>query len=650
MRRIYSLATILACLLFLFPMPVCAQGSTTYDWADAEVSISIPNDYYVFTLDMPADDPAYANSGMSKEFEDKILEEGGIYLIALSEDLTHEIFLVEVDSDLEDFSTDSDGLLAAMAADLRKTYEGLGRHYLKSEIYQHKQTKFIKFYFSTQLDGGTAYEVMYYTVNAGKEIAVTLSCHDGIVGEARENTLQGIVDSIYFQKTTTITAQTAPFVYTDPSCGLCFTVPAGWKAENFTKGEGIIQQEFNSVYVQGLSILYWCTDYFSILDIGNREEVDTIFPPEEAIQVFANGSSEDNIPLSKVTYGGKEYSKCEKTIPVSFNGLEFDVIDTCLFYAENGYLFYFRFAGTEKDPYYKDLEALLNSAVYPTFSAPVRVTETPSSETAEMSTPPSNVTVNPFAEMIQPTFPISPDLEENSNTAANKTETPASSPLDPTPSAPSPLDPTPSALSPLDPTPSAPTAGLSVGSGMVIVAVSVLVGVILALAVWTLCFRRSLLKENLSSVKIDESASPAPISPMPPEEPQSSIEKEELPEKEVRPPHEESQPFQEEAPTFPEEIQQLQEEIQTSPEEIQPSPEEIPLTKEELQQPQEEVLMSCEEVQLPPEAEEPSTEDVSEIILPKQALFCYNCGAKLPPDSVYCQACGTKIDLEDEEE
>lgn len=374
MRRIRAFGVLLTCFLFLFPVSSYAAGTTTYDLDELGLSVDIPDSFWVFTRGTPADDPGYAEYGISKADMDSILEEKDIYLNALSSELNCEIVVTKIGSILDDFSTWSDVALLTMTDGMKDVYSEAGVTYIKSEIYNHPQAKFIKIYISQKSGDIKQYSVQYYTVYNSQAINITLHSYAGELGQEREDIVKEIVDSADFWDAEPVEVFTEPFEYVYPETGLRFTVPAGWEEEPLSKERKTIVAKFSSLKEGGLCILYGCADYWEELSpsdrIGyTRADLDNSILNEENVSAFAAGENMEATDVSKVTYGGREYYKLSAVTNTSAYGLDLSLPMTSMLRVEDGYLFFFQFGGPEGGSGYDDFEALLDSVSYRSLSA-----------------------------------------------------------------------------------------------------------------------------------------------------------------------------------------------------------------------------------------------------------------------------------------
>lgn len=371
MKRIVLCVILVLAATVMAPVSVAAVGSTTYEIEDIGVSIALAEDQMVFTRDMEEDHPNLAKYEMTKEELESTMVSGNAYLYAWDEDISYQIKVVASDSVLKDFYWANDDVLNFVALSAEFKYKEAGGTYIKSEIYPHSQTKFIKMYMDVTRDGDTIPELQYYTVHGGKDIIIALFSYDGEIDAEKENTLKTIVDSIRFldePKAEEIPAEllTDAFVYNDMETGTSFTVPENWSKGASDREQDTFNIEFTSNVNPVTHILYAWTDAWadlSPLERVSRERADidnTIVTKADFAEVFE--VPEDDVKI--VVYGKNRYYKVERITTTDVYDLSISTTITQLFHFDNGYIYIFQFNDSSNNKYYKDFEALLTSVEY----------------------------------------------------------------------------------------------------------------------------------------------------------------------------------------------------------------------------------------------------------------------------------------------
>lgn len=378
MKKFISTLLIFCLVICLLPMSVFAANST-YELDDLGMSIEVPSGHVVFTRDIKSNDPNLIAYGLTKEGMSSLMLERNIYLNAWDKDVNYEIIITMMDSPFEDFNQFSSTTLAALISSLSSEYENAGITYIKSDIYQHDQAKFIKIYVSQPNSGSTAYGLQYYTAYNGKAISITLQSYSGVIDSNKEAIIQGIIDTVRFDTEPHFSSspvQTQAFTYTDRDSGMSFTVPSNWVETPMNKEREYIDAKFTSNLEDGLSIIFTSEDVLGDSFQSNipslakhavsRSAIDnSMFTKADAAAMW--GIPEKDV--SMVTYGGKEYYSAEVVSSGSAYGFTLSMPIVYLLRIENGYMYLFQFGGSRNSKYFHDFESLVSSAKYPEYES-----------------------------------------------------------------------------------------------------------------------------------------------------------------------------------------------------------------------------------------------------------------------------------------
>ncbi len=373
MRRLVSLFSVLLVVIMASPLLALAAGSTTYDLDDLGLSIVIPDSYIVFTRSIESNDPHLSEYGLTKDGMESLMKERNIYLNAWDEEVNFEIIDTLTEHSINNLSQLSDTVLETLATSLSDQYRQVGISFIKSEIYQHQQAKFLKIYISQPNNDMTVYGLQYYTVYDGKAINITLQSYSGDIDAKKETVIKSIVDSIQFYSDpvqNSIPTQTPSFVFTDKNTGVKFTVPANWSQAELSKEREFISAKFTSNLEGGLSILFGGHDLWNELSASDKQGLsrtdlnNSAFSKSDIAEMLGVQAKD----ISTVTYSGKEYFKGIVTSTQSVSGISMTITMTQLYYFDNGYIYTFQFNGTNTNPYYKDFESLLSSVEYPSIA------------------------------------------------------------------------------------------------------------------------------------------------------------------------------------------------------------------------------------------------------------------------------------------
>ena len=195
----YFVKLLLIMLAFsVIATPVRAECAT-YKLDELGISIDFPRGTFVFTRDISVDQPGLELTNMSAEEYLQSMLDSNTYLEALSENWG-VIAVVMTDigrGNINDLS----------ASDLEKVALGISESStfdtscLKHGLYQHKQEKFLKFYWRTIESNRVwdpTYVLQYYTLFSGKAINIYFKFNEGEIDGEKEAFAMSIIDSIVF--------------------------------------------------------------------------------------------------------------------------------------------------------------------------------------------------------------------------------------------------------------------------------------------------------------------------------------------------------------------------------------------------------------------------------------------------------------------
>ena len=334
-------------------------GKTTYYIPDCDVSIDIPDDYYVVYKDMDDNNPALDYLNLSKEEALSELDSLGVYLDAfdLSGSFDLCVSLTDTGEYEYDFNTISDSyLLETYNIDnLNNSSDGIV--FTNVKIYKPGDIKFVKAEATQSYNGSEGGFIEYMTSNSHYLIVVSMRTYNGHPSSAQESILQNAVDSIYFgsrPSDESFIENQGEIHYTDSETGVTFTVPEYWTEDTMNVSTDLVCK-FQSSKNQDSLIMYGRY----LLD---DPSTDT---SEYTVEMIAEdlGISSDQVLI--LEYGGKEYrgGPCSQTIDI--DGETFTSETLYLVHVENGWMYYFHFVGDETSEQFTDFESVLNSVKYP---------------------------------------------------------------------------------------------------------------------------------------------------------------------------------------------------------------------------------------------------------------------------------------------
>lgn len=369
-KRILQIGILVVSLCSFLVLPVYA-ASSKYAIPELDLTISIPDDYDVFTLNMSSNDPLFSVYGTTKAEVNTQFANSSIYLNAISTIHNDEIVVTMTDSPLANLNGMGDTALITLASALVDEYAKYGITVTDYDVYHHNQLTFIQVYFHDTEK--TVYGLQFYTVSNEQAMNFTLRSYEGSISSSQENTICTIVDSIRlnYEVEAAPTVEASPaFQYTDKDTGVIFTVPDGWNKVALSEQRNYLDTMFESVEDPGLAIIYGSTDLWSELPSSERAGYSRanfssdLFTKQDVADMF----STSKYLVDDITYGGVHYFKVVTKTEKEVLGLKVPITMTQVFRVENGWGYTFQFGGDESSPYYSDFISLIESAKYPEVS------------------------------------------------------------------------------------------------------------------------------------------------------------------------------------------------------------------------------------------------------------------------------------------
>lgn len=197
------------CIVFLLVTGVfisAASASANYDIGELYMSISIPDNYMVFTRDTNANDPNLAVIGMDKETLNKQFTESDIYLDAIEKDNSTQIIIVmsEDSSTRKIFDlnlcTDEEKTEIAEEEQKLNAFQEAGVKYTGYTFYKYGQANFICFDIARNTDENTLNSRQYFTMINGQAISIIIYSSNGSISAEQEAVIKSAVDSISFSE------------------------------------------------------------------------------------------------------------------------------------------------------------------------------------------------------------------------------------------------------------------------------------------------------------------------------------------------------------------------------------------------------------------------------------------------------------------
>ena len=354
MKRILSF--VFALILFSGLLVLHAE-TNQYRIDELRLSITMPEEYYVFTRGMDASDPLLQEFEMTPDEVDESLDQD--YLLALSNDgmVMIGILAVEAQTGETPFEnqTDEELLRSIKESDSEMALWGIqgdGMGVLRTEdaVFTWERIRF-----------GTSYDsvaiIQYMTLKDGMYILIqartyAIFCNDELLEMMHE-----IVKSAKFED-----GEVSTFV--DPYTGLSFTPPSGFREVASTGIPGALTEK---IYISMDSAgnkaiaLYCSMDLYSQLPESQKAlygyERARFNSHDWSLAAFklmvGNGMPYE---FSEVYYGGKKY--------IRYNDSEDGEVSPQFFIIDNGYLYMFQYSFTEEHELFSAFSDLLESVQY----------------------------------------------------------------------------------------------------------------------------------------------------------------------------------------------------------------------------------------------------------------------------------------------
>jgi hypothetical protein len=193
-----TVGVVLAVLIVLAAWITPAHASKSYSLKELSMTVEIPDGWTVFTRGMDANDPAFESLGTDKATVDELLQNGNIYLDAVSADTAAEMAVSMAKDPNNIYNLN---LLSGAELDsaVQRIVDLLSINFKVAEhsVYKTGQATFVYAYLSGQFNGRTQYLKEYVTIVNGMFIAAALSSAAPVT-EAYDKIIKGVADSIVF--------------------------------------------------------------------------------------------------------------------------------------------------------------------------------------------------------------------------------------------------------------------------------------------------------------------------------------------------------------------------------------------------------------------------------------------------------------------
>ena len=173
---------------------ICSfAANATYSVDSAGISISLPDDMYVFTRKTSPDDEHIAALGLSYDGLMSAFDAKSMYLEAMDTENFNEIVVIcEDTTDTNFYELGYDGLYNAVMAEEEAIEKG-GRKIESADLYESNHVDFAKI-----VSSGSGCQVEYTTVYNQKKVRIKFLDFDGSFTDDEAEFFENIIDTVQF--------------------------------------------------------------------------------------------------------------------------------------------------------------------------------------------------------------------------------------------------------------------------------------------------------------------------------------------------------------------------------------------------------------------------------------------------------------------
>lgn len=194
-----KMLALLLCLMFALIPAAQAAASTAYDLPEVGVSLTLPAQFdTVLTRDMPAEDPVFAATGLTKEYVDNLMIASNLYLDAMSiteAGVEQEIVFLFAPFTMIDTLADlSDADLEDFYSGIEMTYKAQGIVITNHEIVKVNGHPYVLMW--EEANGATGIQCI--TVRNSLTVSVTLTNYKNATTLMDKLTVMSVLQSLKF--------------------------------------------------------------------------------------------------------------------------------------------------------------------------------------------------------------------------------------------------------------------------------------------------------------------------------------------------------------------------------------------------------------------------------------------------------------------
>lgn len=340
---------------------------------NAEITMQIPNDCYVLTQNIEADDAYIQKLGADKEKIEAYYKEAGIVLNAIAQDSTYEIVVTVNENQNVNYIYNMQSLpdeqIQEFANTIQEAYRGYGYTVDNYSIYENSNGVYVLLNFGQMYEQNSVMCRQYYTIRDSKIYNYTLRSYDDEISKEMIEMMDDMIDSLIYHQDADNT------VYQNKQAGVKFELPQGWTEINDIQ-EQSGQQNLGVQYMHsnglGESVQFVCVDLWGSMDalhllVNTREEMQLVKNQEVSNQLkeYVTGFFADMADTYQVSYQGVNYLVSDTPVELKSENVEGEYFQRSAVTIQNGILYAYQY-GYYKDSnlHEKDFDYLLGSISY----------------------------------------------------------------------------------------------------------------------------------------------------------------------------------------------------------------------------------------------------------------------------------------------
>lgn len=190
---------LLLCGALLALLPVCALAAeeyTEYTIEELGITLSLPEEYAVFTRNIKKKDPNLEKYGYTKAYLDGYMQQNDLYLIAMDPGNTMQLMVAMRESTASYLERVDDAALESVLEMVREEYAGGDSEILEMRVFRSGDERYIAAVWGVK--SLKAYYYQYSTSRNGKEYTICMNSYIGKDSDWVRQATERIVQSIQY--------------------------------------------------------------------------------------------------------------------------------------------------------------------------------------------------------------------------------------------------------------------------------------------------------------------------------------------------------------------------------------------------------------------------------------------------------------------